>query len=220
VSNSAALTRLRGRTAFWALAALALFVAHDAIYFVQVGPGEALATALRTAGHGYWGWASIGIVVVAFVVAVSVWLRIRHLQQRASALGATRASAGPFARRFIAAWLRLGAVVAIGFAIQENVEHVIAHGHAPGAGALLGHEAPLALPVIGLISAVAAAFAALVARAHEALVVAIEMALRRPPRPPLTGLRPASRLAAVIGSILAHPGAGRAPPALSVVSAT
>lgn len=213
---TAAMGHHRDRLAFWALAALALFVAHDAIYFVQIGPGEALATALRTAGHGYWGWATIGIVVVAFVAAVSVWLRIRHLRQHASALSATRASAGPFTRRLIVAWLRLGVVVAIGYAIQENVEHVIAHGHAPGAGALLGPEAPLALPVIGLISAVAAAFAALVARAQEALVVAIETALRRPMRTPLTGLRPASRLAAVTGSILAHPGAGRAPPTLIV----
>jgi hypothetical protein len=213
MSISAARSRLRGRTAFWALAGLALFAAHDAIYFVQIGPGEALATALRTAGHGYWAWASIGIVVVAFAAAASVWLRIRHLRQRASALDATRASGGPFARRLVVAWLRLGAVVSIGFAIQENVEHVISHGHAPGAGALLGPEAPLALPVIGLISAVAAAVAAFVARAHEELVVAIETALRRPMRSPLRARRPASRLPAIIGSVLAHPGAGRAPPA-------
>ena len=57
----------------------------------------------------------------------------------------------PTGRRFAAIWLRLLAVVAIGFVIQENVEHVIAHGHAPGLGALLGPEYPLALPVIGLV---------------------------------------------------------------------
>ena len=70
----------------------------------------------------------------------------------------------PFARRFAVAWLRLAAVVAVGFVIQENVEHSIIHGHAPGVGALLGPEYPLALPVIGLIGAIAASVAALVAR--------------------------------------------------------
>jgi hypothetical protein len=212
-------THLRNRLAFWALAGVALLVAHDAIYLAQIGPGQALATALRTAGHGYWMWASLALTALALVAGISFWLRMRRLRRHARALGARHDAPGSFARRYVVAWLRLGVVVAIGFTIQENVEHLIAHGHAPVAGALLGPETPLALPVIGLITAVAAAMAALVAGAQEALVAAIEAALRRPMRAPLAGPRPPARLVAAIGSILAYPGAGRAPPAL-VVSAT
>src|SRR5688572_30979666 len=144
-------TDTRNRLAFWALAGLSLFVAHDAIYLAQIGPGEALAAALRTAGHGYWGWASLGLTAVGAVTAVSMLLRLRHLHRRAALLGAMRRSTGPFAPTFAAAWLRVAALVAVGFVVQENVEHVIAHGHAPGAGALLGPEHPLAIPVIVLI---------------------------------------------------------------------
>ena len=205
-------TDLRNRLAFWALAGLALFVAHDAIYLIQIGPGEALAATLRTAGHGYWGWASLVLSAVALVAGISICLRMRHLRRRASGLGATRQSSGSVARRFLIAWLRLAAVVAVGFVIQENVEHAIIHGHVPGVGALLGQEYPLALPVIGLISAIAASVAAIIGRTQEALVLAIKAALSRPPRALLAGPRPPARLAAAIGSVLAHPGAGRAPP--------
>ncbi len=209
-------TDFRNRLAFWALAGLALFVAHDAIYLVQIGPGEALAATLRTAGHGYWGLASLVLTAVALVAGASICLRMRRLRRRASGLGAARHSGGAFARRFVVAWLRLAAVVAVGFAIQENVEHSIIHGHAPGVGALLGPEFPLALPVIGLIGAIAASVAAIVTRTQEALVLAIEAALSRPTRALLAGPRPPARLAAAIGSVLAHPGAGRAPPTLVV----
>ena len=209
-------TDLRNRLAFWALAGLALFVAHDAIYLVQVGPGEALTRVLRSAGHGYWGWASLGLTVVAVIVGISIFRRMRQLRRRASGLGATHGSSGPFARRFVVAWLRLVAVVAIGFVIQENVEHAIMHGHAPGVGALLGPEYPLALPVIGLIGAIAAWVATIVSRTQEALVRAIEAALRPPIRPLLAGPRPPARLVPSIGSVLAHPGAGRAPPSVVV----
>jgi hypothetical protein len=205
-------TDLRNRLAFWALAGLALFVAHDAIYLIQIGPGEALTAALRTAGHGYWGVASLVLTAIALVAGTWCWLRIRRLRRSASALGASPAPAPRVARRFASAWLRLALVVTAGFVVQENVEHLIVHGHAPGTGALLGPEYPLALPAIGLVSAFAAIVAALVSGTRDALVSAIAAALRRLARAPRTDGRPPARLAAVIGSVLAHPGAGRAPP--------
>ena len=36
----AALTRIPTRLAFWALVAVALFVSHDTIFFVQIGAGR------------------------------------------------------------------------------------------------------------------------------------------------------------------------------------
>ena len=117
----------------------------------------------------------------------------------------------------MSAWGRLAAIVAVAFAVQENVEHLIAHGHAPIAGVLVGPEYPLALPVIGLVTAIAAALVALIARTQEELVAAIDAALRWRTRAPRLRARPPQRLPSPAGSVLARRGAGRAPPALAFV---
>jgi len=208
---------VRNRLAFWALAGLALFVAHDAVFFAQIGPGEQLVAELRTAGHGYWTSASLLLIAVSVVAGASMWLRVRHLRRRASLLGAAPAGDRSFVRRFASAWWRLSALVAVAFAVQENVEHVIAHGHAPILGVLVGPEYPLALPVIGLVTAIAATLIALVARTQEELVAAIEAALRWRTRAPRLHARPPQRLPSATGSVLARRGAGRAPPSLAFV---
>jgi hypothetical protein len=210
---------VRNRLAFWALAGLALFVAHDAVFLAQTGPGQALVAELRTAGHGYWTLASLLLIALSFIAGVSTWLRMRHLRQRASLLGAAPSRDRSCARRFVSAWWRLAALVAIAFTVQENAEHLIAHGHAPIADVLVGPEYPLALPVIGLVTALAAALFALVARAQEALVAAIQAAMQRPIRAPRVGSRPPQRRSSRVGSILARRGAGRAPPARVLVRA-
>jgi hypothetical protein len=208
---------VRNRLAFWALAGLALFVAHDAVFLAQIGPGQRLVAELRTAGHGYWASASLLLIAVSVVAGVSTWLRVQHLRRRASSVGAAPARGRSFVRRFATAWWRLVALVAIAFAVQENVEHLIAHGHAPVLGVLVGPEYPLALPVIGLVTAVAAMLVALVARTQEELVAAIEAALRWRTRAPRLHARPPQRLPSTTGSVLARRGAGRAPPALAFV---
>ncbi len=205
---------VRGRIALWALAGLALLVSHDAVYLAQVGPGESLTALLRTAGHGYWGIASSVLVVLGVLVAAAAAVRIVWLRRRAAALGARPArSARPWGT-FTRNWAVLAVFVAIAFAAQENLEHLAAHGHAPGIGALLGPEHPLALPVIGLVTGLAAAIAALVARHHEALVAAIRAVLRSPARPVRVPLRPSVRIVAPTASVMARPGAGRAPPSV------
>jgi hypothetical protein len=218
VSHSSISIGLRDRLAFWALAGLALVVAHDAIFLVQVGPGEALVATLRTAGHGYWAVASLGVAVVAIVAGAWMWIRVRRLHARARSLGAATPADPRFARRVGRSWLRLAAIVAIGFLVQENVEHVIAHGHAPGVGALVGPEYPLAIPVIGLITALAAVLAALVGSRRDALVLAIDAALGHALRPARMAFRPPARMPVAIGSVLAGEGAGRAPPTLVVAA--
>ena len=208
---------VRNRLAFWALAGLALFVAHDAVFLAQIGPGQALVAELRTAGHGYWTSASLLLIAVSFLAGVSTWRRVRHLRRRASSLGAAPSRDRSFADALLSAWGRLSVLVAVAFAVQENVEHLIAHGHAPLAGVLIGPEYPLALPVIGLVTAVAAALVALFARTQEELVAAIEAALRWRTRAPRLRARPPQRLSSPAGSVLARRGAGRAPPALALV---
>jgi ABC-type amino acid transport system permease subunit len=202
--------RLRGPIAFWALAGLALLVSHDAVFLVQIGPGERLAATLRSVGHDYWGAASCVLVAMAAIAAVCTVARLARLRRRAATLGAKQDAR---AARLLPIWIRLAAVVVIGFAIQENVEHFVAHGHLIGAGALVGPEYPLALPVLNLVSFAAALGAALLVGSEQALVAAIEAALRRL-RPIRVAVRPPQRIPSPSGSVLARFGAGRAPPAV------
>jgi hypothetical protein len=104
-------------------------------------------------------------------------------------------------------------VVATGFLVQENVEHLIGHGHAPGLGVLMGPEYPLALPVIGLITAIAALVTAALGQVTGSLLAAIADAVRRSlGRAPRRIMRPPLRLRSIAGSPLARAAAGRAPP--------
>jgi hypothetical protein len=208
----ATLARVPPRVAFWALAGVALFLSHDAVFLVQVGPGDALTRALRDAGHDYWGAASLILALVGLAVGAAAVLRVCSLRRRVAQLQAPRsAPTTAIGSRFAAIWLRLFAAVALGFALQENVEHIISHGHAIGPGALLGPEYPLALPVIGLVTALAGFVAAAVRRTEGALLSIISAALQRPrggrPRP-----RPRSQPVLARRSPLANAIAGRAPP--------
>lgn len=207
-------SRLRGLIAFWALAGIALLVSHDAIFLAQIGPGEALAQVLRTAGHGYWGVASLALAAIGLVVAMAVALRLRHLRRRASELGAMPATIHPsHLRRLLVTWAWLFAVVAIGFVIQESLEHLATHGHPLGLGALLGPEYPLALPVIGLISLLGSMLVTFITGAERALLETIAAALRRVvSRAPRRIDRAPLRLGGPRIGVLALAAAGRAPP--------
>ena|SRR5688500_15092826 len=209
-------TALRGPISFWALAGLALLVSHDAVFAAQMGPGEALMRTLRTAGHDYWGLATIGLAGIGATAALWAVVRLLQLRRRAHALRARPIEpTATYGGRFLVAWARLFVVVAIGFAIQENLEHLGMHSHAIGAGALIGPEYPLALPVIGLITMVAASIAALVTGAEHALIATIAAALHRIiRRAPRRLGRPPLRITEPRPSVLAGAAAGRAPPRL------
>ena len=206
--------RIPNRVAFWALAGVALLLSHDAIFLVQLGPGESLARSVRAAGHDYWGVASVILAAIGVAAALRAGLRIHALRRQAAALGVTRRRCiGPStSARLASTWLGLFAIVAIGFATQENLEHLAVHGHAIGLGALLGPEYPLALPVIALITGVAALIAAAVGTTERALVAVIAAVLRALGRAPRTLARPPMRLAFWRVSPIARSLAGRAPP--------
>lgn len=208
---------MRERVAFWALAGVALLGSHDAIFLVQLGPGEALVRTLRHAAHDYWGTASLALAVAGVAAALAIGVRILWLRRSAAALGArsmTGARHG-YLRRVVPMWLALFIVVAFGFLVQENFEHLGAHAHLPGIAALVGPEYPLAVPVIGLITLAGGILAAAVAGAERALVVAIAEILRHLSiRPPRRLARAPLRLAPPRRSPLAGRAAGRAPPSL------
>jgi hypothetical protein len=206
--------------AFWAVAGLSLLVAHDLVILAQVGPGAELSRALRSGAHDYWGAASAALLLIGLLAAAVVAYRVHRLRRTAGRLQAVpeHRSRRKFAARIPGLWLRLFAVVAVGFTVQENLEHFVGHAHVLGAGALIGPEYPLALPVIGLITLLAAAITALAVVVERELVTAIALALasarRRAPR---TLRRAPLRDAVRQLSVLARLGAGRAPPSLLFV---
>jgi hypothetical protein len=219
MSLVARLITSRARFAFWALAGATLLVSHNAVFLAQTGPGAPLAEALRDAGHGYWGVASIGLALIGSMGALGTVLRVRHLRRRAALLRAAASPMRPraYLTRSLRCWIGLFVLVAIGFAIQENVEHLVAHGHILGSGALIGPAYPLALPVIAAISLLAGLVAGAFASVERDLLVRIEAAIRRLlARAPRRLVRPPARLHLAPPRVLAIPGAGRAPPALPV----
>ena len=214
--------RLPQPSVFIALAGASLWVAHDAVFLVQLGPGEPLARALRSGGHGYWAAASAVMAVVAILVLVGAGAWLLTLRRRARAMGVSpEASAGTTGRLALTLrlWLGLFVLVALGFAVQENLEHLGAHGHVIGLAALHGPEYPLALPVLAAISAVAAGIAGAMLVVERRLVTAITAALAcRHARPDRGGGQPprAARLPRL--ATLARREAGRAPPALATAT--
>jgi hypothetical protein len=196
-----ALRRLPPRLAFWALAGIALLVSHDATWLAQVGPGESLTALLRHGGHGYWGAASAALTAAGVVGALWAGVRLYRLQRRSTGAampGSTRRSR-PYLRRVAGAWLRLFGLVAIGFVLQENAEHAVVHGHGLWAGALIGPEYPLAVPVIAAITLMAALLAAAFVTAE--LILLSRLATTRPPlRAPRSLMRPARRIGVPTGT--------------------
>jgi hypothetical protein len=206
--------RLPPRLAFWALAGVALLISHDAIWLAQIGPGEALTSALRHGGHEYWAAASSTLTGIG--VAAAAWAAIRLIRLRRVTAVARHEQTGLAARSYLhraaGSWLRLLAVVAIGFLIQENVEHALMHGHAPGAGALLGPEYPLALPVIAAVTLLGALIAAAFVTAERILLARIT-STHHTHRAPMRIQRPARR-AVLPGGLDSRAHAGRGPPTL------
>jgi len=206
---------LRAAVSFWALAGVALLVSHDAVFAIQAGPGQSLTDALREAGHDYWGVASALIAAIGILAAVRATTRVVALRRRARDLGAAPVATRR-ARRMLRTWGWLFLVVTTGFLIQENLEHLAAHGHLIGAGALAGPEYPLALPVIAGVTLAAGIVGGLIGGAESALLNAIATALAGLRRRPLRSVRRHAGVSGPRASVLARRGASRAPPRLAI----
>jgi hypothetical protein len=160
--------RILGAIRFALLALASLAVAHDATFAAEYGIGAGFVRAMSAGGHdGYWP--AFSVVVVAAVTVLGLWSAVRlgrlltrggaHRRANLTTAGRPRRT---YRRELRALWTPLFLLTAVAFAVQENIEHVVGHGHVIGLGALIGPEYPLALPVIGLVTLAAAALGALV----------------------------------------------------------
>jgi hypothetical protein len=140
------------------LAVVAVLIAHTAIYAAEDGLGSGFASAMSRDGHGDW-WvpASMTVLAAGMIVAARTLGRLVRLELRVRALflrRRTRPAAGgaeardTYRSEVVAIARRLLPLVVGLFAIQENLEQVVAHGRFVGFEALLGPAHPLALPIL------------------------------------------------------------------------
>jgi hypothetical protein len=135
------------------LVAVALLVAHTAIYAAEDGLGAAYAAAMARDGHGDW-WLAVALVVAAGGLALAAWAVARVVGLELRAHGARRRRRGEprFGIEVVAIARRLVPVVLLAFAIQENIEQLAAHGRVLGIEAVVGPAHPLAVPVLTLVA--------------------------------------------------------------------
>ncbi|HET7471536.1 MAG TPA: hypothetical protein VFJ71_00285, partial [Candidatus Limnocylindrales bacterium] len=135
------------------LIAVALLVAHTAIYAAEDGLGAAYAAAIARDGHGDW-WLALSVVVLALGLALGGWTvgRVLGLEIRARRARPRRREEPPFAPEAVGIARRLVPLVLVLFGIQENIEQLVAHGRVLGVEAVVGPAHPLAIPVLALVA--------------------------------------------------------------------
>ena len=158
-----------------ALVGLSTLAAHQVAYLATAGSAEAYAAAMSASGHdGVW-LPLVGIVLVAIVlVTVVVTRRLLDLSARAGR-GRRRHVDVPFrdyASMVGSLWPRFVAATIVAYAVQENVERVLAGGTPPGLDALVAHGS-IPILVIVISSLLVAAVTALVRWRARILVARI-----------------------------------------------
>jgi len=188
VASTARVARVAPAIRFVTLTLFALFIAHDAIYIAQFGFGPGYASAMTATGHdGYYVPASL---LVCLAVAVTALLAFRRLAELSRAARPARGYAhlvapGPgYLAELRSIWLRLAPTVVALFAIQENLEALVAHQHPLGLDVLFGSGAGFVLPILGIVSFLLAVVGAAIRWRTRVLLrlSAMAAAFARPPR--------------------------------------
>ncbi|MFI5262385.1 MAG: hypothetical protein ACHQZR_07520, partial [Candidatus Limnocylindrales bacterium] len=206
---------------FGLLALGGLLIGHQAVYLAQYGDGAAFTQAMTAGGHdGYWGiFTTVALAGLLLLLTRSAW-RLLELPRAGAAGTGESPSATPvrsYRRELLMLWPPLFGTVAVAYGIQENIEHLVAQGHLPGFAPLVGAEAPLALPILGLVTLAFALVGALVRwriavlEARATAVAAVRRRWLAGAMPPLLGWALVSAIRATFWS-LARQGPVRAPP--------
>ncbi|HEY7941550.1 MAG TPA: hypothetical protein VID25_06355 [Candidatus Limnocylindrales bacterium] len=206
---------------FVLLALGGLLVGHQAVYVAQYGEGAALGQAMTASGHdGYWSaFTTVALSGLLLLLLRSAW-RLVELRRDATGPALQAPEHGrpsAYGRELLRLWPPLFGTVAVAYLVQENIEHLVAQGHLAGFSPLVGLQAPLALPILGLVT-LAFAIAGALVRWRTALLEARARAAREPTRRFARRADRRSTSWALVGAIratfwsLARQGPVRAPP--------
>ena len=120
---------------------------------------------MTAGGHdGYWStFTTVALSGLLLLLLRSAW-RLVELRRDTAGMCAIRASqpARAYGRELLRLWPPLFGTVAVAYLIQENIEHLLAQGHLAGFSPIVGAEAPLALPILGLVTLAFALVGALI----------------------------------------------------------
>jgi H+/Cl- antiporter ClcA len=220
ITTGATRARALGAARFSILVLTCLLVAHTTIFIARYGIGDGFARAMAAEGHDAYWPAFVAVVGGGFAVLVG-WAiaRLLHLSGRArrrrrSADGLPLPAFGDELRSL---WPNLFGATVLGYALQENLEHWLSHGHVPGGGVLWGPEGSFAIPGLLAVSLFGAALGALVRWRVRVYVARIGRGAERAKVRRASANRPARRWALVgatcaLARIAARLDAGRAPP--------
>ena len=151
---------------FGMLALGGLLIGHQAVYVAQYGDGAALSQAMTSGGHdGYWTtFTTVALSGLLLLLLRSAW-RLHELRRDTAGIASgpgdqhrTRA----YGRDLLRLWPPLFGTVAVAYLIQENLEHLAGQGHLAGFSPIVGTQAALALPILGLVTLAFALVGALV----------------------------------------------------------
>ncbi|HUL78730.1 MAG TPA: hypothetical protein VL691_15810 [Vicinamibacteria bacterium] len=211
-----------GRVRFASLALIGLIVGHDAVYLGQGGSPVGL---IATHGHEYWlRFALLGLVlggipiVAAAVSLVRLWGAVRADARLAVGDELPAHTSEPsYTSELLPLFVRLFVVIALAFAVQENLEHLATGSGFIGLGALSGPGYPLAVPILAGVALLLAAAGAWF-RTRAAALRGQLAAIRRAATYRFAGHRRAPlawrQIAAQVAHrwLLARARTGRAPP--------
>jgi hypothetical protein len=185
-----------GRRRLVLLAALVSIVGHEVALSLGNDPMARLSGSLRATEHGP-GWL-ITVVTVAFAavaaLVIAAW-RINSLRRRLlAASSAVPWSVAPARADVLRAWLRIFTLAILAFLLQENLEHLLVHGHAPLFEPLVAGQYVATLPIFAALALLSAATSLRLGRRIDHLAAAVLAAARHATRAPRRVSRPSARL--------------------------
>ncbi len=215
---TSAFARWAPRIRLTLLLIVAVFLGHDAVYLAQYGLGSTLVQVMTERGHdAYWPTLiSLALLSGTLLVAGALATVVR-LRRRLVGLPERRAStASAYLPEVLRLWRVLLPATILLFALQENVEYLFTHGDVLGIEAIVGPNAPLAIPVLALVTLALAALGGLVRWRIAVLQARIARAITRIVER-IAAAEPAHEWARIHDAaphrwMRSRPDAGRAPP--------
>jgi hypothetical protein len=184
-----------GRRRLYLLAATVAVIGHQVALAVGDLPRTLGFGSLRPTEHGAgWFVTVLAVAVGALATLTLATWRIRSLRRRLVAASARMPwSASPSRAELLAASLRIFALAILAFLLQENWEHLSAHGHLPLLEPLVAGQYVATVPVFAAL-AVLAGMLGLRLGSHIAELAAALAIARAATRAPRRVLTPEGRL--------------------------